>query len=185
MTEMPMHVQRSSFHPTISFSGEHSFRIEMQADKFNVMVAYPTRAIKHTCHPHTLLQLGKSIIHNLSCDACGKDCDDSCFSCKKCDFNIHPRCIPLPTSFTHKRHMYPLVLVSPVVEDDTGNYYCDMCETQRNPKLQVYYCGKYNAHIDCVISEVLESTVKAFFDPQRKDENSGDQRLKMEGRVQH
>ncbi|KAK8689641.1 hypothetical protein V6N13_088354 [Hibiscus sabdariffa] len=68
---MPMHVQRSSFHPTISFSGEHSFRIEMQADKFNVMVA------------------------------------------------------------------------------------------------------------------VLESTVKAFFDPQRKDENSGDQRLKMEGRVQH
>ncbi|KAK8589520.1 hypothetical protein V6N12_023914 [Hibiscus sabdariffa] len=211
MTEMPMHVQRSSFHPhhvllprIIRQDRDASRHVRCYGCSKKVIgigfycnecdvnlhvscAKYPTRAIKHTCHPHTLLQLGKSIIHNLSCDACGIDCDDSCFSCKKCDFNIHPGCIPLPTSFTHKRHLHQLVLVSSVVEDDTGDYYCDMCETERNPELQVYYCGECNyvAHIDCVLSEVLESTVEMFLDPQGKEENYSDQSLKMEGRVHH
>ncbi|KAK8589523.1 hypothetical protein V6N12_023917 [Hibiscus sabdariffa] len=186
MTEMPMHVQRSSFHPhhvllprIIRQDRDASRHVRCYGCSKKVIgigfycnecdvnlhvscAKYPTRAIKHTCHPHTLLQLGKSIIHNLSCDACGIDCDDSCFSCKKCDFNIHPGCIPLPTSFTHKRHLHQLVLVSSVVEDDTGDYYCDMCETERNPELQVYYCGECNyvAHIDCVLSEVRHPKLK-------------------------
>ncbi|XP_060974272.1 uncharacterized protein LOC115695507 [Cannabis sativa] len=38
-----------------------------------------------------------------------------------------------------------------------GDYYCDICEEERDPRLRVYYCGhcKYVAHVHCVISEVM------------------------------
>ncbi|KAE8720976.1 hypothetical protein F3Y22_tig00017792pilonHSYRG00044 [Hibiscus syriacus] len=78
------------------------------------------------------------------------------------------------------------MLVSPFAEDDSGDYCCDMCETERNPDIQVYYCEECNfiAHIDCVLFEVLEPTIE-MFDPQRKEENSGDQSLKMAGKMHH
>ncbi|EOY10856.1 Uncharacterized protein TCM_026150 [Theobroma cacao] len=40
-----------------------------------------------------------------------------------------------------------------VVEDDTGEYYCDICEEKRNPEHHVYYCEQctYIAHIKCVL----------------------------------
>ncbi|KAK9042064.1 hypothetical protein V6N11_017145 [Hibiscus sabdariffa] len=141
MNEMSRQVQRSSFHPHHALlprpffpDRERQVRCyvcieEVEGFSFycnewdvNLHVScanYPTRAIKYTRHPHNLLQLGKNIIHNISCNACGQDCNDSYFSCKECDFNIHPQCIPLPSSFTHRRHMHPLVLVRAVVEDDT------------------------------------------------------------------
>ncbi|MBA0654196.1 hypothetical protein Goklo_021257 [Gossypium klotzschianum] len=47
---------------------------------------------KHSCHPHNLLQLGKSIIKGLSCDAYGREnCNDSLFSCRKCGFGVLPK----------------------------------------------------------------------------------------------
>ncbi|KAA3472875.1 Cysteine/Histidine-rich C1 domain family protein [Gossypium australe] len=50
---------------------------------------YQTRATKHNCHPHNLLQLGKSIIVEISYHDCGhKNCNDSIFSCRNCDFNV-------------------------------------------------------------------------------------------------
>ncbi|KAK8589498.1 hypothetical protein V6N13_088329 [Hibiscus sabdariffa] len=205
MNEMPRQVQRSPFHPLHVLlprpflqDTDASRQVQCYACRetiegcsfycnkcdVNLHVScakYQTRAIKHTCHPHNLLQLGKSIIHNISCDACGEDCNDSCFSCKKCDFYIHPQCIPLPSSFIHKHHLHPLALVSPFVEDDSGDYYCDMCETKRNPDLQVYYCEECNfiAHIDCVLYEVLESTIEMHIDPK---ENSGDENWELEER---
>ncbi|KAK8589559.1 hypothetical protein V6N12_023953 [Hibiscus sabdariffa] len=159
MNEMPRQIQRSPFHPhhlllprpflqesdasrqvpccacSEKVQGFSFYCNECDANFHHSCAKYRTRAIKHSCHRHDLLQLGKSIIHNISCDACGEGGDDSCFSCKKCDFNIHPRCIPLSSSFTHKRHLHPFALVSSFVEDDSGNYCCDMCETERNPEL--------------------------------------------------
>ncbi|XVF42351.1 hypothetical protein PTKIN_Ptkin01aG0354800 [Pterospermum kingtungense] len=102
---------------------------------------YKTRAIKHNCHPdHHLLHLGKSIISELCCSACDKDCGDSFFSCIKCEFCLHVECIPLPPSAQQKRHLHPLMLVNPCAEDDSGVYYCEACETERNPEHHVYYC---------------------------------------------
>ncbi|KAH1083448.1 hypothetical protein J1N35_023209 [Gossypium stocksii] len=149
---------------------------------------YRTRATKHSCHPHNLLQLGKSIIKGISCHVCGrKNYNDSLFSCRKCDFNVHPKCIPLPSSFEHKRHLHPLTLVSPFAEDNSEDYYCDMCETERNPEIHVYYCAECNyiAHIDCVLSEILEPLEEILLDPQRMEENfdNGSLRLEMMLRV--
>ncbi|MBA0877596.1 hypothetical protein Goshw_028872 [Gossypium schwendimanii] len=65
------------------------------------------------------------------------------------------------------------MLVSPFAEDDSGDYYCDMCETKRNPEIDVYYCAECNyiAHIDCVLFEVLEPLEEMLLDPQRMEEN--------------
>ncbi|XVF42278.1 hypothetical protein PTKIN_Ptkin01aG0348100 [Pterospermum kingtungense] len=134
---------------------------------------YRTRAIKHNCHPHHLLHLGKSIISEVSCNVCHKDCDDSFFGCIKCEFYIHVECIPLPPrADQHTHHLHPLMLTNPVVEDDSGEYYCDACETERNGEHHVYYCEecKYIAHIGCVLSEV-EATKEMFMD-QRTRENA-------------
>ncbi|XVF42354.1 hypothetical protein PTKIN_Ptkin01aG0355100 [Pterospermum kingtungense] len=133
---------------------------------------YRTRAIKHNCHPHYLLHLGKSIMSGIFCEACKEDCGDSFFSCIKCKFYIHAECIPLPPfSDQDTRHLHPLMLVNPFAEDDSGVYYCDACETERNPENHVYYCEecKYIAHIGCALSEV-EATKEMFLD-QQIDEN--------------
>ncbi|XVF42327.1 hypothetical protein PTKIN_Ptkin01aG0352400 [Pterospermum kingtungense] len=133
---------------------------------------YPTHAIKHNCHPHHLLHLGKSIMSEISCKVCDKDCGDSFFSCLKCEFDIHVECIPLPRSAQNTCHLHPLMLVNPFAEDDSGVYYCDACETERNPEHHVYYCEecKYIAHIGCALSEV-EATEEIFLD-QRIEKNS-------------
>ena len=89
---------------------------------------YQTRAMKHDCHPHHLLQLGKSIINRISSSFYRRDCSDSSFSCKMCNFNIHLTCIPLSSYVKHSRHMHSLVFKNSFVEDDSGEYYCDMCE---------------------------------------------------------
>ncbi|GMI65191.1 hypothetical protein like AT2G21850 [Hibiscus trionum] len=206
MNEMPTQVQRSPFHPHHALLPRPLLldrwrRVRCYACRETVQdigfccnecdvylhvscAKYPTRAIKHTCHPHNLVQLGKSIIHNIFCDACGEGCNDSCFSCKRCDFDVHPQCIPLPSTFKHKHHLHPLALVSAFVEDGSGDYYCDMCETERNSDLQVYFCKQCNfiAHIDCVLSQVLEPTIEMLLDPERMEEKSGDENWELEQR---
>ncbi|XVF42321.1 hypothetical protein PTKIN_Ptkin01aG0351800 [Pterospermum kingtungense] len=117
---------------------------------------YQTRAIKHNCHPdHHLLNLGKSIMSEICCNACDKDCG-SFFSCIKCGFYIHVECIPLPPRAQHTRHLHPLMLTNPVVEDDSREYSCDACERERNGEHHVYYCEEreYVSHIGCALSEV-------------------------------
>ncbi|XP_052479534.1 uncharacterized protein LOC128031972 [Gossypium raimondii] len=203
MNDMPMQVQSSLFHPhhilhprpffnagevrcyacRTKVNGFSFYCNKCDVDLHVSCAKYRTRATKHSCHPHNLLQLGKSIIKRISCRACGrKNCNDSLFSCRKCDFNVHPKCMPLPSSFEHKRHLHPLMLVSPFAEDDSGDYYCDMCETERNPEIHVYYCAECNyiAHIDCVLFEVLEPPEEMLLDPQRIEENFEDGSLGLE-----
>ncbi|XVE68398.1 hypothetical protein DITRI_Ditri09bG0065100 [Diplodiscus trichospermus] len=131
---------------------------ECQTRMHRSCAMYQTRKIKHDCHDHRLLHLGKSIFVKSSpeCSACYTDCSDTLCCCKGCNFYIHLECMPLPYRVKHRRHLHPLTLTYFVVEDDLEEYYCDMCETKRNPEHDVYYCEEctYIAHIDCVISEV-------------------------------
>ncbi|XP_022743780.1 uncharacterized protein LOC111294625 [Durio zibethinus] len=189
---MPRQVLQSPFHPqhilfprpipkgpsyTCSACKEEVKGIGFYCNQCDVTVhvscaKYQTRAIKHDCHPHQLLHLGKSILSKISCNACHQDCDDSFFGCIKCDFYIHVECIPLPPSVEHRRHLHPLVLKNSFVEDDSEDYYCDMCETERNPEHDIYFCEEcaYIAHIDCVHPEV-KPTEEMFLD-QRTKKNS-------------
>ncbi|XVF42333.1 hypothetical protein PTKIN_Ptkin01aG0353000 [Pterospermum kingtungense] len=160
---------------------------------FHVSCAkYETRAVKHNFHVHPLLLLGKSNIgfsYGIWCDECGESCKESFLSCKNCEFDIHLECVPLPSIVKHVRHLHFLNLVNSVVEDDSGEYYCDMCETERNSELSVYSCEecKFVAHIDSVISEVEPpERVSEYLIPRPRNEEAdeGNQITgKMDGKL--
>ncbi|KAF4368715.1 hypothetical protein G4B88_000972 [Cannabis sativa] len=77
------------------------------------------------------------------------------FHCCDCDFKLHLLCGPLPRIIKYEGHVHSLLLVDSFIEDSSGEYNCDICETKRNPRIRIYCCGdcKYFAHVHCVISE--------------------------------
>ncbi|KAF4368735.1 hypothetical protein G4B88_000992 [Cannabis sativa] len=66
------------------------------------------------------------------------------FWCAKCDFKVHMLCGLLPKSITCEYHMHPLVLVDLAIENEFGEYGCDICED----------C-KFVAHVHCLTSQKL------------------------------
>lgn len=95
------------------------------------------------------------------CDVCNEIDDDTyLYQCvvPACPRLIHFRCAPfsLPVTVMHKRHYHHLGLTASYVEDDWGEYYCEICETERNPKHPVYLCleCEYIGHVSCAIYEV-------------------------------
>ena len=76
--------------------------------------------------------------------------------CLDCDFKLHMLCGPLPATIKYECHIHCLTLVDWLLEDDYDEHYCDVCETERDPRIRFYYCEecKYFAHVHCLFSEV-------------------------------
>ena len=113
-------------------------------------------------HSH-LLHFRDDNIENskLECGACKSDISESyAFTCLYCDLNLHILCGPIPYEINHKDHIHPLFLTnSPVeeeLEDETEEFYCDVCEEERDLLLPVYHCAKcrFVAEFKCVFSQV-------------------------------
>ena len=128
--------------------------------------------LKHECHNHYLTYFGltyfrdkKYFKFHLECNACHELCFDSLYRCVQCNLNLHLKCVPIPPLAKHKYHRHLLVFKQSIREDDVGEYYCDICEEERNPTQEVYYCDKctYIAHIECVLNEVGPLINKLFF----------------------
>ncbi|KAK5786533.1 hypothetical protein PVK06_041170 [Gossypium arboreum] len=67
------------------------------------------------------------------CKACGKDCGGaSVYRCVPCNFSLYLKCV-VSSSAKHKYHRHPLMMEL-IKEDDSEEYYCDVCENERNPK---------------------------------------------------
>ncbi|XP_041011459.1 uncharacterized protein LOC121255251 [Juglans microcarpa x Juglans regia] len=117
-------------------------------------------AIKYEAHSH-LLHFRERTDDQLKCNACDKTCESSIFSCLYCDWNLHYTCGPLPSSITYKFHEDSLVLTNALAEHEDemdDEFYCDVCEKQRDPLLPSYQCTDHCnvvAEIGCVISEVI------------------------------
>ncbi|XP_062079428.1 uncharacterized protein LOC133783825 isoform X1 [Humulus lupulus] len=130
-----------------------------------------TRTIKYEDHPHLLCFMEKinNVVEQCNVyDTCLKQSimcnteefhktDSFKFQCLDCDFKLHLLCGPLPSIIKHDSHMHSLDLVDSFIEDNSGEYCCDVCEEERNPRIRVYCCRKckYIAHVHCVISEVI------------------------------
>ena len=83
--------------------------------------------------------------------------NSSCaFYCLECDFKLHFLCGPLPSMIKDECHIHHLILVDSLIEDNYGEYYCDICEMEREPQIRVYYCQqcRYVAHVHCLTSQV-------------------------------
>ncbi|TYH96278.1 hypothetical protein ES332_A12G166200v1 [Gossypium tomentosum] len=121
--------------------------------------------LKHESHNHCLTYVGPTFrdpIHkyHFQCSSFRELCLDTFYRCVQCDLNLHLKCVPVPPLAKHRYHRHPLLLNQPVREDEIGEYYCDICEKERDPTHEVYYCQKctYIAHIECVLNQEETST---------------------------
>jgi hypothetical protein len=108
--------------------------------------------LEHGGHQHSLFFAIKSLE---TCNACGGK-DGGKFVCIYCDkFALCFRCatLPLVAKYEHDTHLLKL---SYTREDESGEYYCLICEEERDqPDYWFYYCVKckFTAHPRCVIGE--------------------------------
>ncbi|KAJ4824354.1 hypothetical protein Tsubulata_009406 [Turnera subulata] len=133
---------------------------------------YMTSTLKSSCHDHILFSFAKEEYPKFQFDEaessfeckCGKLCCSSFYRCVECDMNFHLDCIPLPIKvIKHEWHSHPLTLVDSMREDDSGEYYCEICCEPRNPNHGAYYCEECKdqhgvlviAHIGCTLEEVM------------------------------
>ncbi|TYG41417.1 hypothetical protein ES288_D12G173500v1 [Gossypium darwinii] len=121
--------------------------------------------LNHEGHNHCLTYVGPTFRdptrkYHFQCSSCRELCLDTFYRCVQCDLNLHLKCAPVPPLAKHRYHRHPLLLNQPIREDEIGEYYCDICEKERDPTHEVYYCQKctYIAHIECVLNEEETST---------------------------
>uniref|UniRef100_A0A7N2L3C0 DC1 domain-containing protein n=1 Tax=Quercus lobata TaxID=97700 RepID=A0A7N2L3C0_QUELO len=109
--------------------------------------------LTHVGHEHPLIF--SSATNDKECSACNSK--GRIFCCTKCEFTLDFGCATLPHTVKYKQHEH-LFTLSYIVEDDSGEYYCDICEEERDyPKHWFYYCEEcnYPAHPKCIFEESL------------------------------
>ena len=107
--------------------------------------------LTHPGHEHRLLLSSIESKHNCSC------CDSKIspiFRCTTCEFALDFKCATLPQTTRYKQyeHLFTLCYTA---EDDSSEYYCDICEEERDPKHWFYYCANcdYPAHTKCILGK--------------------------------
>jgi hypothetical protein len=109
--------------------------------------------LEHEGHPHTI-SIAK--ISSGACNACGENHKHVvkfvCTSCNKFTLCIRCATLPLVARYEHDMHLLHL---SYTREYDPEEYYCLICEEDRDPDYWFYYCEecKFTAHPRCVIGE--------------------------------
>ncbi|XVE90024.1 hypothetical protein DITRI_Ditri20bG0043200 [Diplodiscus trichospermus] len=129
------------------------------------------RPLKSSSHEHDLYYFGVdghqmlayskgAFIKHFNCSRCSRKCSGPSYHCVKCKISFHLECVQIPEIVKSKYHIHPFILKDSFIEDDSGEYYCDICEEERNGKDHVYYCkecgGQFVAHIECVFNKVEE-----------------------------
>uniref|UniRef100_A0A2N9FZ82 Phorbol-ester/DAG-type domain-containing protein n=1 Tax=Fagus sylvatica TaxID=28930 RepID=A0A2N9FZ82_FAGSY len=137
-----------------------TYRCDLRDFNLHVECTEQVPTIKYESHKHLLL-LVENMSGEAKCNGCDKSCDSSVLRCPQCDFNLHVQCGPLPDTIKHKCHVDSLTLVESPVDgesDSDDEFYCDVCEKKRNPRLPIYCCDQdscpFVAAVSCVMSEV-------------------------------
>ncbi|KAL4637148.1 hypothetical protein ACB092_03G059500 [Castanea dentata] len=104
--------------------------------KLNVQCSSTSNTLTHACHEHRLYLSITNHKH-------------------KCNF----KCATLPQTAWYYQHEHPFTLCY-TPEDESGEYYCDICEEERDPKEWFYNCEdcSYLAHFKCRYSHKINFT---------------------------
>ena len=104
--------------------------------------------LTHDGHEHGLIL--SNATRNGNCCVC--DSKGYVFRCADCAFALDFKCATLPKSIRYGQHEHPFTLQY-TLEDDSGEYYCDICEEERDQKPWFYYCAdcSYPAHSKCIL----------------------------------
>ena len=105
----------------------------------------------HESHKHQLILSNTG--YRQSCSGCGSK-SLLVFKCIICEFALDFNCITLPHTTRYKQHEHPFTL-SYIAEDNSGEYYCDICEEERDPNHWFYYCldCSYPTHPKCILGK--------------------------------
>ncbi|XP_042019923.1 uncharacterized protein LOC121767658 [Salvia splendens] len=117
--------------------------------------------IYHAAHPNHLLDLlSKDEARSLAYFKCDAGCDsrpalnEAPYKCRSCDFMVHLKCAGLPESATSRRwdKHHPLLLTHDATVNRPGDFYCDQCEQEMNPRSWMYRCRSCDVsfHPDCL-----------------------------------
>ena len=119
--------------------------------KLDAQCSLISNTLTHACHEHPLYL---SITNNRQkCSICGSE-QHQVFRCTTCEFVLDFKCATLPQTAWYNQHEHPFTLRY-TLEDDSDEYYCDICEEERDSKQWFYYCEdcSYPAHSNCIIGE--------------------------------
>uniref|UniRef100_A0A7N2MUR1 DC1 domain-containing protein n=2 Tax=Quercus lobata TaxID=97700 RepID=A0A7N2MUR1_QUELO len=123
---------------------------------YNVQCILLSDTLTHACHMHRLYLSSTSI--RQKCSSCSSEMY-KVFRCATCDFVLDFKCATLPLTTWYNQHEHPFTLYY-TPEDDFGEYYCDICEEERDPKQWFYYCAEcsFPAHHDCILGKIQMSS---------------------------
>ncbi|XP_021800717.1 uncharacterized protein LOC110744977 [Prunus avium] len=124
-----------------------TFAVDLQC-----AILYKQKALKHEAHVHTL-QFNKNYENTYKCRGCGTSKKNYWFSCRRCDFHLCISCVKLPPTARHRYDNHPLKLTYDSVKNELDEYYCEICEGKRDPKLWFYSCSDcdFDCHPHCVL----------------------------------
>ncbi|KAB1227481.1 hypothetical protein CJ030_MR1G028867 [Morella rubra] len=131
------------------------FSYKCEDCRFNLDVQCCTlpEELKHEGHQHSLFLAIRS---EQRCNGCHVSWSSrERFVCTECKFAMCFRCATLPLMIKHKYNKHPLKLTY-AVENDSEEYFCVLCEKERNPKHWFYYCAEcdFDAHTECVLGRL-------------------------------
>lgn len=122
---------------------------------FDVRCASIKSSLQHPNHQHPVYLYEMDDRNRIACEACGKKVKDKLvFQCTKCEYYLDIRCATLPVIVRYRFDQHPLNLTF-VEEERRDEYYCDICEEEREMGLWFYSCRKcsFAAHPRCAVGE--------------------------------
>ncbi|XP_075635969.1 uncharacterized protein LOC142608143 [Castanea sativa] len=127
---------------------------ECWAFQIDVSCSLIPEKLTHVGHKHSLILSSTTLDEN--CSACNYEM--KIFRCTKGEFTLDFGCATLPLKVKHRQHEH-LFSLQYTAEDISGEYYCDICEEERDSKFWFYYCDEcsFPAHPKCIFGEFLNS----------------------------
>ncbi|XP_059460182.1 uncharacterized protein LOC132189461 [Corylus avellana] len=135
-----------------------AYRCDMCNFNFDLQCCSILETLKHESHQHFLFLPVKS---NRRCHACNRpsnkepDVHKFVFVCTSCDFALGLECATLP--LVARKHKYDdhLLKLTYIAKDHCEEYYCLICERERDPNHWFYYCAEcdFHAHPLCVLGK--------------------------------
>ncbi|KAG4116088.1 hypothetical protein ERO13_D12G147850v2 [Gossypium hirsutum] len=120
--------------------------------------------LNHEGHNHCLTYVGPTFRdptrkYHFQCSSCRELCLDTFYRCVQCDLNLHLKCAPVPPLAKHRYHRHPLLLNQPIREDEIGEYYCDICEKERDPTHEEETSTKQDSSSELKEMEQTDETI--------------------------
>ncbi|XP_059460275.1 uncharacterized protein LOC132189550 [Corylus avellana] len=138
---------------------------------FDLQCCSIPETLKHEGHQHSL---SLAVNSSRRCHVCNLTSDDKpcVFVCTNCDFALGFECATLPLVAGHKDDDHLLKLTYSV-EAHCEEYYCLICEKERDPKQWFYYCAECNfsAHSECVLGKYPYIKFGSTFTSENKHEH--------------